>query len=79
MINLLDSIKEFWDWFWYYRHGKVKYYVLDFGDTYYVSASNGKVASHNNYGSTPEMAKEIALFKLNIGVEKYNNDTDRRF
>jgi hypothetical protein len=57
-------ISEPWDWFWYYRHGKIKYQVWDFGDTYNASAHTGKVSVWNCYGGTPEAAKEMALYRL---------------
>lgn len=56
-----------WDWFWYYRKGKIKYNVYDFGDTYMATASNGKITVLNCYGSTEKSAKEMALFKLKQG------------
>ncbi|MDF2791846.1 MAG: hypothetical protein K0S80_4948 [Neobacillus sp.] len=63
-------IIEFWDWFWFYRRGKVKYNVYGFGNEYNASASNEKISVHNCYGSTPEMAKEIALFRLNKAINR---------
>lgn len=60
---------HFWDWFWYYRRGKVKYRIYDFGDTYMASASNAKRTVWNCYGSTPEAAKEMALWRLNQELE----------
>jgi hypothetical protein len=55
---------RWWDWFWYYRHGKVKYQIWDNGDHYHVDASDGKITVCNCYGSTREAAKEMALFRL---------------
>jgi hypothetical protein len=63
-------INAFWDWLWYYRRGKVRYRVFDYGDTYCASASNGNTAVHNCYGSTPEQAKEMALFKLKKAINE---------
>lgn len=56
---------DFWDWFWYFRRGKIKYKVWDFGDTYCATASDGKRTVINCYGSTPEQAKEMALYRIN--------------
>jgi hypothetical protein len=64
VIILLWRIVDIWDWFWYYRRGKVRYHVFDFGNTYNVFASNGKLSVSNCYGSTPEAAKEMALYRL---------------
>ncbi len=55
---------HFWDWFWYYRRGKIKFTVYDFGDYYNVSASNGRLIVYNAYGSTIEEAKKMALWRL---------------
>jgi len=78
-VVYLQIIKEWliicWDWFWYFRRGKVKYQVLDLGDTYVANASDGKIAVWNCYGSTPETAKEMAQFHLRKAYEereKYN-------
>lgn len=57
-------LSSFWDWFWYFRLGKIKYRVTYLGDTYRASASNGKTTIWNCYGSTPEKAKEMAHFHL---------------
>ncbi|HJV16656.1 MAG TPA: hypothetical protein VJ546_04605 [Bacillales bacterium] len=43
---------RWWDWFWYYRHGKIKYQIWDNGDHYHVDASDGKITVCNCYGST---------------------------
>jgi hypothetical protein len=65
VIFLLGSVNEFLTWFLYYRRGKVKFWVWNDGDSYNASASNGKGTVNNCYGSTPEAAKEVALFRLN--------------
>jgi hypothetical protein len=57
-------ITEAWNWFCYYRRGKVKFYVWNYGDTYIASANNGKLSVWNCYGSTEETAKEMALYRL---------------
>lgn len=54
--------KKVWNWFWF-RHGKIRYRIWIDEDRYIASASNGYVTAYN-YGSTPETAKEAALFKL---------------
>lgn len=66
MIFLIrDWMQRFWNWFWYYRRGKVKYYVYrDDLDTYSAMASDGNTIVCNCYGSTPEAAKEIAKYRL---------------
>lgn len=63
-----------WDWFWYYRRGKVKYRVWNFGGTYQACASNGKMAVWNCYGSTPEKAKEMAEFRLKQAIAEFPID-----
>ena len=72
---MLWRIQEFLDWFFYFRKGKLKFTVLDFGNTYNASVTDGKVAIVNCYGSTKEAAKEVALFKLKQhyaqGLEEY--------
>jgi hypothetical protein len=65
---LLWRIIDFWDCIWYYSRGKVRYHVVNYGDTYNAFASNGIVSVVNCYGSTPESAKEMALFKLKIAI-----------
>ncbi|MCM3585012.1 hypothetical protein M3182_04530 [Mesobacillus maritimus] len=69
----LHMIKEwiviFWDWFWYFRRGKVKYRVFDLGGTFNATASNGKVAVWNCYGSSPEAAKAMAQYQLRIAYK----------
>ena len=62
--------KEIWDRFWYYRKGNIRYNVWDYGDTYNASASNGQLTVYNYYGSTPEAAKEMALFKLQTALNR---------
>ncbi|MEH7076968.1 hypothetical protein [Neobacillus drentensis] len=57
-------IVDAWDWFWYYRKGKVRFHVFDYGDTYNAFASNGTITVSNCFGGTPEAAKEMALFRL---------------
>jgi hypothetical protein len=64
VIILPSWINEAWNWFWYYRRGKVRYHVWNSGDTFNASAHNGKVSVFNCYGSTPEAAKEMALYRL---------------
>ncbi|WP_066317025.1 hypothetical protein [Bacillus sp. FJAT-29814] len=63
-------INESWNWFWYYRRGKIKYRVLEFGSTFNASASNGIITVYNCYGGTPEQAKEMAAFKLKKALER---------
>jgi hypothetical protein len=43
---------------------KIEIYVFSQGDGYISNAFEGKYGVYNIYGSTPEMAKELALFKL---------------
>ncbi|MED4206608.1 hypothetical protein [Neobacillus mesonae] len=63
-------LKDLWNWFWYYRRGEIKYHVSYFGNTFGAMATNGKVAVFNCYGSTPETAKEMALFNLNKAIKE---------
>jgi hypothetical protein len=60
----------FWDWFWYYRRGKIRYRVWDLGYECKAMASDGKVSVWKCYGSTKEAAKEMALFRLNQALTK---------
>jgi hypothetical protein len=63
-------MREFWDWFWYYRRGKIKYHVWGYDNSYTASANNGIVAVWNCEGSTPEAAKEMAAFRLKIALKE---------
>lgn len=76
LIILPWWIKNAWDWFWYYRRGKIRFYVWDLGDTYNVSASNGKMIVYNCYGSTPESAKEMALYRLKKALNEEPRETE---
>lgn len=62
---MLWKIVDILDYLRYYRRGKIKYRVFDFGNTYNAFASNGYTAVWNCYGSTEAAAKEMALFRLN--------------
>ncbi|MBT2727816.1 hypothetical protein J7E63_12795 [Bacillus sp. ISL-75] len=57
-------INAFWDWFWYYRRGKIKYRVWDLGFECKASASNGDLTIWNCYGGTREQALEMAKFRM---------------
>jgi hypothetical protein len=72
-------ISEPWDWFWYYRLGRIKYQVFDFGNTYNVMASNGKITVSNCYGSTPEQAKELALYRLKEAINREQKEQELVF
>ncbi|MFJ5716515.1 hypothetical protein [Neobacillus sp. NPDC093127] len=63
-------INRFWDWFWYFRRGKVRYRVWDHGDTYNAMASNGQMSVYNCHGSTPEQALEMAKYRLKKFLEE---------
>lgn len=69
----MELFEKLWDWFWWYRKGKIKYRVWDFGDTYNAMASNGVHTVFNCYGSTPKEAKEMALYRLNQTLKKEHN------
>ncbi|SDM16932.1 hypothetical protein [Bacillus sp. OK048] len=69
-------ISETWNWFWYYRRGKIKFNVWDFGDTYNAMACNGETTVWNCYGSTPEAAKEMALVKLNLALKEESKERE---
>lgn len=56
-------------WLFYYRRGKPYVRVFDFGNTYMATATDGETTVWNCYGSTPESAKELALWRL----RKINN------
>jgi hypothetical protein len=73
---MLWRIRDIWDCFWYYRHGKVRFHVFDLGDSYNAFASNGNVAVWNCYGSTPEQAKEMAMYRLKQAMEKEPKEQD---
>jgi hypothetical protein len=71
VIIMSGRLSELWDWFWYYRRRKIKYNVMYvIGDTYCASASTKDVGVYNCYGSTPELAKEIAAFKLKQAINR---------
>lgn len=69
MHIMQEWLSEFWDWFWYFHRGLIKYRVNDFGDTYKAMATDGKTAVWNCYGSTPEAAKEMALYRMRRAYE----------
>jgi hypothetical protein len=62
-----------WERFWYHRRGKVSVRVFDFGDTYMATASDGETTVWNCYGSTPEQAKEMALWRLQNAKKRPNH------
>lgn len=64
MIIIPWWLNEFWDWFWYFRRGKVRYRVWNNGETYRASASNGRLTIWNCYGGTQEQALEIAKYRM---------------
>jgi hypothetical protein len=68
-VKLFWWVSAFWDWFWYFRKGKIKYRILNFGNTYCASAHNGKVSVWNCYGSTREQAIEIAKYKMRVALQ----------
>lgn len=61
---LYEYLCRFWDWFWYYRRGMIKFHIVNCGDHFKVSASDGKSTVWNCYGSTLEEAKKIAIWRL---------------
>jgi len=63
-------LNAFWDWFWYFRRGKIRYRVWEQGDTCKAMASNGKLAVWNCYGSTPEQAKAMAAYRLEKAIDE---------
>jgi hypothetical protein len=60
---------KYWNWFLYFRQGRIKYKVWAEGDIFCACASDGKLSVWNCYGTTPEAAKEMAKYKL----KKYSN------
>lgn len=73
MCLIPSWIRIFFDWFRYYRKGKIKYEVYKLQDIYVASASNGEITVLNCIGNTPEEAKEIANFKLLVAIENSKN------
>lgn len=69
-------VNKMWNWFWY-RPEKVSYRMWIDDDRYIGSASNEALTVYN-YGSTPEMAKEAALFKLQQALKK-KEKKERKF
>ncbi|PLS01947.1 hypothetical protein [Neobacillus cucumis] len=69
-IFLPCCIREAWDWFLYYRRGKVKIKVYKYGNTYRAWSSSGKVTVWNCYGSTPEQARKMAEFRMKQALEE---------
>lgn len=69
-------LNTFWDWFWYYRRGKVRYRVYDYGDTYNAMASNGNMTVCNCYGSTREQAMEMARARLQLALNKEEKEKE---
>ena len=69
-------LNAFWDWFWYFRSGKVRYRVWDYGDSYNAMASNGQMTVYNCYGSTPEQAKEMAKFRLKEALNREEKELE---
>ncbi|MEH7086698.1 hypothetical protein V7139_28815 [Neobacillus drentensis] len=67
---MLLRLYAFWDWFWYHRRGKIKYRVWGFGIEFRAYASNGNLTIWNCYGSTPEAAKEMALFRFKLALSE---------
>ena len=61
--------------FWY-QNGKVKQRIWLDGDRYIVSSTLSDVTAYN-YGSTPEIAKESSLYKLQKVLNK--REKDRKF
>ena len=43
--------------------------MYDYGDTYMAIATDGNLSVCNCYGSTPEIAKEIAQYKMRRAYE----------
>jgi hypothetical protein len=70
-------IREFWYWLYYYRRGKIKYVVWDYGDTYMAAASNGHYTVWDCYGSTPEQAKEMATVRLKLALNREENEQEK--
>jgi phage-related protein len=70
--EMSDWLRQLWDWLWIYRRGKIKIRVFKFGDSYEVMASDGTTSVWNCFGSTPEVAKEIARFRLKQTVKEHD-------
>lgn len=71
LFDLKANLHAKWEWFRYYRHGKIKFHVLDFGDYYKANASNGEITVWNCYGSTKKAAKELASYRLQKAIDEF--------
>lgn len=78
-LNWWVQLNLYYDWFFYFRRGKVRYTVWNEGDAYHAVASNGNITVFNCYGSTLEQAKDIANFRLKQAMIKFENETDIEF
>ncbi|HHW37250.1 MAG TPA: hypothetical protein GXX18_08460 [Bacillales bacterium] len=61
-------VKRIWSTFWY-QNGKVRQRIWLDDDRYIVSSTISNVTAYN-YGSTPEIAKESSLYKLQKVLNK---------
>lgn len=64
-----------WNSFWY-RNGKVRHRIWIDDDRYIVSSTLKSVTAYN-YGSTPSIAKEVSLSKLQKVLNK--KEKERKF
>lgn len=68
-------VRKIWNSLWYHN-GKVRHRIWLDGDRYIVSSTVENVTAYN-YGSTPEIAKESSLYKLQKVLNK--KEKDRKF
>ena len=71
MLIIRDWLQTFWDWFWYFRRGKIRYRIFCDGETYIAMASDGKISVWNCYGTTALAAKEMAQSQLRAKKEEF--------
>ncbi|MBO0962458.1 hypothetical protein J1P26_22450 [Neobacillus sp. MM2021_6] len=73
MIILPWWVIAFWDWFWYFRRGKIRYRVYNQGDTWKAMAVTKDMAIWNCYGGTREQALEMAKYRMKKALNEEQN------
>jgi hypothetical protein len=58
----------------HFRKDKIEFIVYKSNDGYIVHALAGNFSVYDNYGSTPEMAKEMARLR----VKQYREDGEKQ-
>lgn len=67
-------VRKFWNSLW--DRGKIRHRIWIDDDRYIVSSTLESVTAYN-YGTTPEIAKEASLYKLQKVLNK--KERDRKF